>query len=241
MRTLCIIPARGGSKGIPGKNHKPLLGKPLIQYSIETALGIFPKEQICVSTDSPEIIEIATRLGVAPPFVRPAHLATDTSGSREVLLHALDYYNNECKIKNQPLFDSIVLLQATSPLRKPQDVINCMELYQSTDCDMVVSVCDSPFNPYYNIFIENQSGFIRRSIESNYTRRQDCPQAYIINGSIYVINAEVLQKQAMHEMQRITKMVQPWEMMIDLDTPEDWKELEFKMQSGFYNNLINAQ
>lgn len=241
MRTLCIIPARGGSKGIPGKNHKLLMGKPLIQYSIETALSIFPKDQICVSSDSPEIIEIAVKLGVEPPFIRPENLSTDTSGSREVLLHALDFYNNQCKVHNQPLFDSILLLQATSPLRKIEDVQTCLDLFQSKACDMVVSVCESPFNPYYNIFLENQNGFIHRSIDSNFTRRQDCPPAYVINGSIYVINSAALQKQPMHEMQQITKMVQPWEMMIDLDTPEDWKELEFKMQSGYYNDLIHAQ
>ena len=146
MRTLCIIPARGGSKGIPGKNHKPLMGKPLIQYSIETALSIFPKDQICISSDSIEIIEIATKMGVKPPFIRPENLSTDTSGSREVLLHALDYYNNQCKINNQPLFDSILLLQATSPLRKKQDVQICLDLYESKACDMVVSVCESPFS-----------------------------------------------------------------------------------------------
>jgi N-acylneuraminate cytidylyltransferase len=239
MKALCIIPARAGSKGIPGKNHKSLMGKPLIQYSLETALELFPPEHICISTDSPEIIEIAKKLGVMPPFVRPEHLATDQSGSREVLLHALDFYNNECLKRNEPKFDSILLLQPTSPLRRISDVKSCMDLYDQTLPDMVVSVCESPFNPYYNIFIENNEGFIKRSIESNYTRRQDCPTAYIINGSIYAINAQSLTDQPMHEMRHITKMVQPWEMMIDLDTLEDWKELEFKLQSGYYSHLLH--
>ncbi len=239
MKTLCIIPARAGSKGIPGKNYKNLMGKPLIQYSIETALAIFPPQHICISTDSPEIIEIANTLGVHPPFVRPEELATDQSGSREVLLHALEYYNSICIEKNEPVYDSILLLQPTTPLRKTADVKSCLSLFEQTKSDMVVSVCESPFNPYYNIFIENEDGFIKRSIESNYTRRQDCPPAFIINGSIYAINAQSLILRPMHEMQHISKMVQPWEMMIDLDSMEDWKELEFKMQSGYYTQLFN--
>jgi N-acylneuraminate cytidylyltransferase len=106
---------------------------------------------------------------------------------------------------------------------------------------MVVSVCESPFNPYYNIFTENQEGFIERSIKSSYTRRQDCPPTYILNGSIYVINVQSLLNQPMYKMERICKMVQPWKMMIDLDTPDDWTELELRIQSGFYNEFIHAE
>src|SRR5215212_5770611 len=110
--SLFVIPARGGSKGIPGKNIRLLDGKPLIQYTIEFARLFVPDGNICVTTDSPEIAECVSGLGYEIPFIRPAELATDTAGSREVLLHVLEHYENKEKY-----FDNLVLLQPTSPFR----------------------------------------------------------------------------------------------------------------------------
>jgi len=120
--TLVIIPARAGSKGIPGKNWRNLGGKPLIQYSMEQALEVAQSHQICISTDSPEIQSIAQSLGLPIPFTRPEALSSDTAGSREVLLHALDYYEQEGQI-----FENILLLQATSPFRRSTDLIGIVE------------------------------------------------------------------------------------------------------------------
>ena len=113
MNGLYLIPARKGSKGIPHKNRKPLAGIPLIGYSIETALQLTDAENICVSTDDEEIIRIAEGYGLRVPFVRPEALSSDTSGSREVILHALDHYQQAGR-----QFDAVILLQPTSPFRR---------------------------------------------------------------------------------------------------------------------------
>ena len=168
MKTLYIIPARGGSKGIPGKNIKPLAGKPLIAYSVEVAQQLAPDCDICVTTDDLEIIATVENMGIKVPFVRPAELATDHSGTYEVLLHALNHYEQQ-----GISYDRIVLLQPTSPFRTVDDVNNCLKLY-TPDIDMVVSVKQASANPYYNAFETDENGFLHISKgEGNYTRRQD--------------------------------------------------------------------
>lgn len=223
MKLLCLIPARRDSKGIPGKNWKPLNGKPLINYSIESALSIPNIDTICISTNSDEIIDIIqNNFDLKAHFKRPESLSTDYSSSREVILHAVEYFE-----KNNEFFDAILLLQPTSPLRKTIDIQNCISLFQENECEMVVSVCESPYNPYYNIYFENNdSGYIQKSIQGSYTRRQDCPPAYLINGSIYVISVNAIKENEIHSMTKLLKYVMPWEFNIDLDKPEDWIEME---------------
>ncbi len=223
MKLLCLIPARRDSKGIPGKNWKPLNGKPLINYSIESALSIPNIDTLCISTNSDEIIDIIqNNFDLKAHFKRPESLSTDYSSSREVILHAVEYFE-----KNNEFFDAILLLQPTSPLRKTIDIQNCISLFQENECEMVVSVCESPYNPYYNIYFENNdSGYIQKSIQGSYTRRQDCPPAYLINGSIYVISVNAIKENEIHSMTKLLKYVMPWEFNIDLDKPEDWIEME---------------
>ena len=136
-KSLYIIPARGGSKGIPRKNIKLLGGVPLIHYSINVARELANDDYIIVSTEDEEIAEVARQTGLAVPYMRPAHLATDTAGSREVILDAMDYADAQ-GIK----YDNVVLLQPTSPLRNVDDVKKALELY-TTDLDMVVSVVEA--------------------------------------------------------------------------------------------------
>ena len=154
MNTLVIIPARGGSKGIPRKNIKLFDGKPLIYYTIDCARAICSDVDICVSTDDAEIISVVEQYGLQVPFVRPAELATDEAGTYEVLLHALDFYE-----KKGVHYDIVVLLQNTSPFRTPQQVKDALGLYRK-DVDMVVSVKECAANPYYCVFEENQDGFL---------------------------------------------------------------------------------
>ncbi len=147
MKTLFIIPARKNSKGLPGKNTKPLQGKPLVQYSLETALELTTKENICVTTDSVDVIQIAENLGIHVPFIRPTELSTDTAGSREVILHALNHY------KQQGIqYDVVVLLQPTSPFRKNSDILRMLKLFDE-ETDMIVSVKSSHDNPYFFFFL----------------------------------------------------------------------------------------
>lgn len=217
MATLFLIPARGGSKGIPGKNIKDFCGKPLICHSIEQARALADDNLICVSTDSEKIKNVAEDFGLHVPFLRPEELATDTAGSREVMLHALDFY-----AQLGYNIDSLVLLQPTSPLRSVNDIKGCMELY-TPDTDMVVSVREAATNPYYNAFEEDNDGFLHISKgPGTYTRRQDAPKVWEYNGAVYVINPESLRKSPMGLFARRRMYAMPAERSLDLDTPLDW-------------------
>lgn len=220
MKYLVIIPARGGSKGIPRKNVKLLNGKPLIQYTIEAAMKIFPSEQIIVSTDDQEIISVAETCGLTVPFIRPADLSTDTASSYDVILHAVNFAYQE-NIE----FEAIVLLQPTSPFRNEHHILEAIALY-SDEIDMVVSVKESDENPYYSIFEENENGYLEKSKTGAFTRRQDCPKTFSYNGAIYVINPKSLAKNPLHLFTKIQKYEMNKEVSIDLDTPLDWKIAE---------------
>ena len=226
MKTLYISPARGGSKGIPGKNIKPLAGKPLIAYSVEVAQQLAPDCDICVTTDDLEIIATVENMGIKVPFVRPAELATDHSGTYEVLLHALNHYEQQ-----GISYDRIVLLQPTSPFRTVDDVNNCLKLY-TPDIDMVVSVKQASANPYYNAFETDENGFLHISKgEGNYTRRQDAPPVWEYNGAVYVINTQSLRKMPLNKFPRRRMCEMSAEHSIDLDTPTDWLIAESILKS----------
>jgi len=227
MRSLVIIPARGGSKGIPRKNIKKLNGKPLIYYSIDVARQIAPDSDICVTTDDNEIIEVVERYGLKVPFKRPDYLATDTMGTYDVLLHALDFYERKGE-----RFDNIVLLQCTSPFRRVQDVKKALELF-STDVDMVVSVKGTAANPYYNCFEEDENGYLVISKgDGHYCRRQDAPKAWEYNGAVYVINPQSLKEQNMSKFKKITKYEMDSLHSLDLDTLLDWKIAELLIKEN---------
>lgn len=227
MKPLVIIPARGGSKGIPDKNIKLLSGKPLIHYTIEAALEIFPKERIIISTDSLKIKECAEQLDIEVPFLRPDHLATDTSTSYDVILHSMDF-----AIKNHIEFDTVILLQPTSPFRKSKHIKEAISLF-SSDIDMIVSVTESDENPYYSLFEETNAGYLIKSKEGNFTRRQDCPLVYKYNGAIYIINAESLKKSSLNQFKFIRKYVMKKIESIDLDTELDWLLAEIIAQKNY--------
>jgi N-acylneuraminate cytidylyltransferase len=230
MKILCIIPSRRDSKGIPGKNWKLLNNVPLIGYSIEVAKQATGIDDICVSTNSEQVIEIAKKqYGLNVPFTRPEKISLDTTSSHDVLIHAIEYYESKGMV-----FDAILLLQPTSPFRKVKFINDSIELFKKSDCDMVVSVCETPLNPYYNLYNETD-GFIHRSIPSNFTRRQDCPKTYLVNGSIYVISVNSLKTQQLHEMKKVIKYEMSEEFSLDLDTLNDWEKAE-KILNNNENN-----
>ncbi|WP_439151966.1 acylneuraminate cytidylyltransferase family protein [Winogradskyella sp.] len=226
MNFLVVITARGGSKGIPKKNIKLLDGKPLIQYSIAIAKAIADKKDICFSSDSDEIISVASDLGLDITFKRPDELATDSANSQDVILHALEHYEK----LNNTSYDAIVLLQPTSPFRTLKQVRECMELYDNT-IDMVVSAKLASANPYYNLY-EEDNGFLKPSKEGNFTRRQDCPDVWEFNGAIYVINSKALRAQKMKAFSKVKKYIMSEETSLDIDTPLDWKIAEFHLQDS---------
>lgn len=221
MKVLVVIPARGGSKGIPRKNIKLLGNRPLIYYAIDGARAIANDADICVTTDDSEIISVVEEYGLKVPFVRPESLAGDNTGTYEVLLHALDYYKE--KGKN---YDCIVLLQPTSPFRRVEDIRGALNCF-SSDLDMVVSVREASSNPYYNIFEEDPNGFLRISKgNGKYTRRQDAPKVWEYNGAVYVINVESLSRLPMSDFSHIRKYEMDPIHSLDLDTLFDWKIAE---------------
>lgn len=227
MNSLVIIPARGGSKGIPHKNIKKLGGKPLICYAIDVARGLVRDDSICVTTDDADIINVVENYGLKVPFVRPDYLATDTMGTYDVLLHALDFYE-----KHGKTFDNIILLQCTSPFRQLNDVKGALNLY-TPDIDMVVSVKESTSNPYYNAFEENEYGFLHISKgNGNFHRRQDAPKVWEYNGAIYIINPKSLKEKPMYKFSKIIKYSMDEIHSIDLDTMFDWKLAEMMINEN---------
>lgn len=221
MKPLVIIPARGGSKGIPHKNIKLLGGKPLICRAIDNARSVAPDTDICVSTDDSEIIQVVENYGLKVPFIRPAELAADNSGTYEVLLHALGSYERQGRT-----YDTIILLQPTSPFRRDEDISEALKLY-SPDIDMVVSVTEARANPYYNCFETDSDGFLHVSKgDGKYIRRQDAPKVWEYNGAIYIINPQSLKRESLGEFKR-RRMYEMDELhSLDLDTPLDWRIAE---------------
>lgn len=220
MRHLAVIPARGGSKGIPRKNIKPLLGKPLIGYTLEAAREVFPDEEICVSTDDPEIKAYVEDCGLEVPFMRPARLSGDTTGRREVLLHALRHYREKGE---RP--EAVVMLQPTSPLRQARHIREAMAVY-TPELEMVASVMETDANPYYVLFEENSEGFLEPSKEGHFERRQDCPRVWQLNGAVYVVNPEALRERHHHQFRKTKKYVMDRVSSVDVDTMFDWHVAE---------------
>lgn len=223
MKILVVIPARGGSKGVPRKNIKPLNGKPLIHYSIETAREVFPDVVICVSTEDEEIRQVVESSGLKVPFLRPEELATDSVGTYEVLLHAISYYESQ-----GIFFDYLLLLQPTSPFRTKKHIEDIIGLMKNNEgVDMVVSVRESKDNPYFMLYEEKETGLLEKSKQGNYTRRQDCPKVYAFNGSMYLMKIDSLKKQKINEFQNVLKYVMDDYYSVDIDTPRDWEYVEW--------------
>lgn len=224
---LVVIPARGGSKGIPHKNIKPLGGKPLICYSIDVARQITSDENICVTTDDDEIIKVVEDYGLKVPFKRPAELATDNCGSNEVILHALKFF--EDKGKN---VERIILLQPTSPFRTKADVVGCYERYKDS-LDMVTTVKEASSNPYYDCYELNEEGYLQISKgDGTICRRQDAPKVYEYNGAVYVINPKALKEKGLAGMTKVSMFEMDDFHSIDLDTMFDWKIAELVLKEG---------
>lgn len=223
MTPLFVIPARGGSKGIPRKNIRPLGGRPLIAYTIDAAEAARNATggYILLSTDDREIADVARACGLEVEYMRPAELGADTTGSREVILDAMDWADSR-----GIAYDCVVLLQPTSPLRTAEDILGAMELY-TPGTDMVVSVCESDANPYYNLFETDADGILHICKgDGLFTRRQDVPPVLEYNGAVYVINPASLRKMSLGAFPCRRPFLMPSSRSIDLDTMADWERAE---------------
>ena len=230
MRATAFIFARGGSKGLPGKNIRPLAGKPLIAWSIEHALAVSRIDRVIVSTDSEEIAEVARTHGACVPFMRPANLAADNSPEWLAWRHALDYLAvNEGKLP-----DVMVSVPATAPLRLPVDIENCLDAYAKGDADVVITMTEANRSPYFNMVKENSDGSVALVIppESTITRRQDVPVVYDMATVAYVIRPEFVFSSDAIFKGRVRAVQVPKERAIDIDTLFDFRMAEYLLGLG---------
>lgn len=195
MAVLCVIGARGGSRGIPGKNIRPLLGKPLIAWSIEQARQISSIDHVLVSTDSPEIAAVARAHGADVPFLRPPELATSQAAKFPVWQHALP----EAERFYRTSFDTLVDLDCTCPLRTPADVAGAIDRLhrdRHRGVDMVMGVADAPRNPYFNILEVDAEGKLQVSkpLPGNVVSRQMAPRVFTHAGNFYVMTSDYLRR-----------------------------------------------
>lgn len=224
MNAVAIIFARGGSKGLPGKNIRLLGRKPLIAWSIEHALAIKRIVRVIVSTDSEEIAKVARQYGAEVPFIRPSELAKDDSSEWLAWQHALRYLTEETGL----LPEVLVSLPTTAPLRLAIDVENCLDEYAKGNAETIITVTDAHRNPYFNMVKTNKDGTVAivNSMSSNISRRQDAPKVYDMATVCYVVNPKfVIDNNTIFEG-RVKAIHIPPERAIDIDTLLDFQITE---------------
>jgi N-acylneuraminate cytidylyltransferase/CMP-N,N'-diacetyllegionaminic acid synthase len=220
---LALIPARGGSKGVPRKNIKLLLDKPLIAYTIEAALQVDFIDKVIVSTDDLEIAQISREYGAEVPFLRPYELATDEARSIDVILHAMDWME-----KKHGAFNLILLLQPTSPFRNSEDIKTALDIFFKKNAKAVVSVCEAEHSPLWMNTLNddlNMKDFIRKDILNK--NRQELGKYYRINGAIYIAEWDYLKQNKTFFGDKTYAYIMPKERSIDIDTEMDFKFAEF--------------
>lgn len=224
MKATAFIFARGGSKGLPGKNIRPLGGKPLIAWSIEQALAVKRIDRVIVSTDSEEIAAVARAYGAQVPFMRPPELARDDSPEWLAWRHALNYL----KENDGGMPTVMVSVPVTAPLRSPFDIENCLEEYEKSNVDIVITVTDANRSPYFNMVKTNADGTVGLVIppQSAITRRQDAPVVYDMATVCYVANSEFVMTHNATFEGRVKAVHVAAERAIDIDTLLDFQIAE---------------
>jgi len=225
MTVVAFIFARGGSKGLPGKNIRSFRGKPLIAWSIEQALAVGRIKRVIVSTDSEEIATVARDYGAEIPFMRPAELARDDSPEWLAWRHALTHLKETAG--QYP--DVFVSVPATAPLRKVDDIERCLNEYDKGDADIVITVTDAHRSPYFNMVKATPDGSVGLVIPvtSTITRRQDAPVVYDMATVCYVANPEFVISHGATFEGRVKAVHVPPERSIDIDTLLDFRIAEF--------------
>jgi len=223
-----FIFARGGSKGLPGKNIRPLAGKPLIAWSIEQALAVPRIGRVIVSTDSAEIAAVATEYGAQVPFLRPNELARDDSPEWLAWRHALEYVQEQ----DGQMPAAMVSLPATAPLRLPLDIERCLDVYEKGGVDIVVTITDAHRSPYFNMVKFNPDETVGLVIPpgAGITRRQDAPPVFDMTTVAYVANSRFVMQQSGVFAGRVGAVQVPLERAVDIDTLFDFRLAEFLLQ-----------
>ncbi|MFC7356872.1 cytidylyltransferase domain-containing protein [Jejudonia soesokkakensis] len=223
MNILGLIPARGGSKGILHKNRKLLAGKPLLQYTIDAALGATELDAVVFSSEDDTLIELAERSGVRVPFKRPKELATDTAKSIDVVLHALGALSEKGEH-----YDAVCLLQVTTPFRTAADIDAALQKFKLSNVDSLITVLEVPhkYNPHWVFEAENETLRIATGEQEIISRRQELPPAYIRDGAIYITKTEVLRDKKSFFGTRLGYLLSDDSKHVNIDTMEDWGRAE---------------
>ena len=228
-RILAIIPARGGSKGLTRKNVKDLVQKPLIAYTIESAKNSKYLDRIIVSTDDDEISSVSKSYGAEVPFIRPIELAQDDTPGIEPILHCLNWL----LIEQDYVPDYVCVLQCTSPLRNNHQIDEAIEEIFEKNADSIISVYESDKSPYWMKKIEN--GKLKSFLYKNkdYTRRQDIPKTYMLNGAIYICKTKLLIKNRSWYSENTIPYIMDKNTSVDIDDINDFRFVEYLMKEGY--------
>lgn len=230
MKNIAIIPARSGSKGLKDKNIKLLNGKPMIAYTIEAAIKSEQFDKIVVSTDSPEYAEVARKYGASVPFFRNASLSSDVASSWDVVRDVLHHYRTE-----NNYYETITLLQPTSPFREADNIIQAYELYKKMKANAVISVCEIEQSPLWsNTLPEDKSlnNFIPKEVSK--LPRQKLPVHYRLNGALYIVSTEyIINKKNIYDESSYA-YIMPEFNSIDIDSLDDFKYAEYLLHSKSY-------
>ena len=228
MKYLVVIPARGGSKRVPGKNIRLLGGKPLIEWSIDVAKKVFKPNEILVSTDDDEIATIAKKRNVLVPWLRPPDLSLDESKSAEVVIHAVNWYEDKFG-----LIDGVILLQPTSPFRTEATLRSAIKLYENNDRKSIVTVSPSNLNPKWNFTIEKDRLVPSMLLDDFNLQIHDSTSLFSLNGLIYIISpSEIRLTNNFIGPNTVPLIVNSEREAIDIDT-----EFEFKVASFLCNEI----
>ncbi|MCT8340040.1 acylneuraminate cytidylyltransferase family protein [Flavobacteriaceae bacterium TK19130] len=221
MKVLGLIPARAGSKGIPQKNRKLLDGKPLLQYTLDSAVNANSLQKVVFSSEDSELQNLAKQFGASVPFTRPMELASDTATSLAVVQHALNTLQEQGET-----YDAVCLLQVTSPFRQSGVIDKAIQQFKEKGSDSLVSVLSVPheYNPHW-VFEPTAQGFLKIATgeDTIIGRRQDLPPAFIRDGSIYITKTEVILEQNSLYGNSIAYYPNDSKWHVNIDTPADWK------------------
>ncbi len=227
MRILGLIPARGGSKGVPRKNIRLLCGKPLLQYTAEVALSTKELTRVILSTEDEEIAEVGRRCGLDVPFLRPKELAQDTTPTLPVVQHAIAWLEDR-----QEEFDAVCILQPTNPLRRVEDIRECIKYFKESAADSLVTMLPVPheYNPHW-VYFRDDDGRIQLSTGdlTPIPRRQDLPLAFHREGSIYITRRDVIvHENSLYGSRCVGYSIDP-HYSANIDSLADWNDLEQRL------------
>lgn len=225
---IAIIPARGGSKGLPGKNIKPLLGKPLIAHTIEVALNSQVIDRVVVSTDDEEIANVAVKYGAEVPFMRPSNLASDTSKAIDAYIYTI----GEIEKREGIEIENVCILLPTSPLRDSVDIDQAYTIFKNNNADSVVSYTKEHHPVSWHRIIDKDGRLLDNQVENSLLNRQDITETYFPNGSIYFFKTQLL-RQGKYYTENSYAYVMPRNRSIDIDTQDDFDLAEFYLKKKY--------